>query len=269
MGLFGLGKPKKKMRGPGKAGTEKLAGEKAKEQRLYNKWLASLQDRGDSRFDELMMQRHGMTPDTRDPVAGLVKTLKMLRDADLIDDPKSAGKGEQFAEALKQLGPLVAAFVPGAGGQNVPATPQAPPGYVYALVPAQQAQLQPTTHPVQQLETEQSKQIPPTEKLGDVPVSPLSQKLIDRFSSGTAEQAAGALLNTPAPFVEHFVALICTTPDVQIDMLLVQLSGEVPELAGAFHWMRQRPPWLHDFVVSVRKAKGSPLVVAPMQGNTA
>lgn len=257
MGLFGIGnKPAKKMRGPAKSGMEKLNAQKARGEALYNRWLAGLQQRGDPRFDEMMLSRHGVPPDTRDPVQYMVKTKKALAEAGMIKEDSGS-----MADMVRQFAPLVQGLMPGGGQPAQAGLPQPPPGYVWALVPVggtgQPSQPQRGPEPLAPGTTAVTTTEPPQQ--GEV--SQLSQRLIDRFQDAAPEEAATAFLGAPAPLVGQLAQLLCETPDDKLDMLLGHLGVDNPNMADAFDWMRARPDWLRGFAVAVRKAKGAPAVV--------
>lgn len=207
-----------------------------------------MQRRNPELADLAILRKHGIDlgeDQDEDPIRNLVRTLRELRQAGLIEDPRKAGEEEWWKEALRAAGQGLGLAVLSAQRGVMPGiVPPPSPGPTPYVEPS--PSLPSVAHPPVQ---------PPSTP--EVPMSLVSQWVISQLQPLNPEQAAQWLLSQPAPQARQLVELLVRTPDEQLPALLGELATQVPDLAGAIAWLRSRPQWLVDTVHAVRRLSGA------------
>lgn len=239
MGIFK--RTKKRMRGKSKSPKDIAL-------KLENDFLKKLQKSDDPEevdiYREIMMERvlgKKKKPE-KDRLTETVETLKLLKEAGLVEDPRSAGGGFNWREIIQGIGEL---------GKQAPAIieqfsggGQAQPSYD---VPAE------ASHQIEDPRKEAQQKMPR--------MTLLSQTLIWRVHNKTPDQVADMLLEQydKMPVVKELVDGFCETPDEQFGEFLNTFTAKYPDLAPFMRWLNEqkRLQWFGDCVRAVRAKMGA------------
>lgn len=240
-------KPKRKPRGKGLTGDERL-------KRAMARALDDTRLRNPARYEQLMqklMERElGLGGDDGDPVKRMVESVKMLRSAGFIDDPRTAGQNRWLRDLLEPLGEGI--------GTVFMQMQQAKAMQAMAVNPPALSAPAATPAPVPAQTEEPPTEEPQPVQEGKLPL--LSQIVIANLERRNPEEAADWLLSQP--YAKTLTDALSQTADDDLLVLLDSIASRYPDLGGLVSWLRQRPDWLVATVRAVRNKAGVPQAAA-------
>lgn len=240
--LVGKPAPAKRKRGPSRSPAERAKLEEVR-------FLQEMKRTDPARYQQLMLQRLGLSKDEKDELGQLQGTVEKLKKMGLIKSANDIDSGGTawVKDAVAGLG-MFLQMMQSQGG--APPT-QAVQGNQVAALPVQPA---PVAAPVPMPE-----QTAPTQQTAEENMSLITLYLQTQLGNKSPEDAARWILSQNRPEVAALIQEVLKRPETEAYGMLVQVADAKPQLRDLGTWLRSKGElWVTQVAREIHRLSGQP-----------